>query len=351
MRFIHIADVHLGAIPDEGKDWSIKRKQDLWDSFAEVLELAKTSKVECIFISGDLFHRQPLLKELKEINYLFGRIPKIRIIFMAGNHDYIHPNSYYRTFQWEENVSFFGQEEIQTFAFKEDNMEVYGLSYWHREIRDAMYDEVQIKDPNALNILLVHGGDARHIPFHPEHLANKGFDYIACGHIHKGGILHGTNVVMAGALEPIVSTDLGQHGYWMGEVTKRSCSVKFYPIRKCEYVSLSVTIDPSMTNLQVIDKITEILSYAEPFEIYKFILSGYKSPEMEYELDRILELDQVVAVYDETLPDYDFERLKTVNENQMIGRYITAMEQNGDEKISKKALYYGIDALCRTMRS
>lgn len=37
MKFIHVSDVHLGIKPDEGKPWSEKRAQDIWDSFAEVI--------------------------------------------------------------------------------------------------------------------------------------------------------------------------------------------------------------------------------------------------------------------------------------------------------------------------
>lgn len=40
MKFIHVSDVHLGIKPDEGKPWSEKRAQDIWDSFAEVIGAA-----------------------------------------------------------------------------------------------------------------------------------------------------------------------------------------------------------------------------------------------------------------------------------------------------------------------
>lgn len=40
MKFIHVSDVHLGIKPDEGKPWSEKRAQDIWDSFAEVIRAA-----------------------------------------------------------------------------------------------------------------------------------------------------------------------------------------------------------------------------------------------------------------------------------------------------------------------
>lgn len=350
MRFIHIADVHLGISPDEGKPWSDRRKQDIWDSFAEVTEIAKEEKIEFLFIAGDLFQRQPLQKELKELNYFFGRIPKTKVVFIAGNHDYVHPNSYYRTFQWSDNVTFLGEEQIQKAEFKKDNVCVYGLSYWHRELSEPLYDNLPLLDKEKINILLLHGGDAKHIPFSPEKVAAHGFDYTACGHIHKGEILLESKVIMAGALEPTDANNTGQHGYWMGEVTKLGCIVKFYPIRKCEYVHMSVAVNSEMTDGKLQEKIAEILTYAEPFEIYKFILSGRKSPEIEFNLNRIASMEQVCSIIEETVPDYDFEKLKETYDGQMIGRFIKAIEQEPENGLTKKALYYGVDALCRTMR-
>lgn len=350
MRFIHIADVHLGITPDEGKPWSDRRKQDIWDSLAEVIETAGNEKVDFLFIAGDLFQRQPLLKELKEVNYLLGRIPKTKVVFIAGNHDFVHPNSYYRTFSWEDNVYFLSEESIGKLEFKKENVCVYGLSYWHRELREPLYDHLPHLDLNMVNILIVHGGDAKHIPFLPEKIAEHGFDYTACGHIHKGEMLVDHKVVMAGALEPVDQNDVGQHGYWMGEVTKLGCMVKFYPIRKCEYVHLPVAVNADMTNGMLQEKIAEILSYAEPFQIYKFIISGRKSPEMEFDLKRILSMEQVVNVMEDTVLDYDFEKLKETYDGQMIGRFIKSMEQNPQDGLMQKALYYGVDALCRTMR-
>ena len=76
MRFIHISDVHLGVIPDVGKAWSKRRSQDVWDSFAEVVLEAGSWKADFLLISGDLFHKQPLKRELREVNYLFTQIPQ-----------------------------------------------------------------------------------------------------------------------------------------------------------------------------------------------------------------------------------------------------------------------------------
>ncbi len=33
MRFIHLADVHLGAVPDRGCPWSKEREEEIWEHF------------------------------------------------------------------------------------------------------------------------------------------------------------------------------------------------------------------------------------------------------------------------------------------------------------------------------
>ena len=73
MRFFHLADIHLGATPDSGFSWAQDRGREIYESFYSVLEKASQESVDFVFISGDLFHRQPLKRELKEINYHFEK--------------------------------------------------------------------------------------------------------------------------------------------------------------------------------------------------------------------------------------------------------------------------------------
>ena len=65
-------------------------------SFQNVIRQAGRENVGLFLIAGDLFHRQPLLKELKEVNALFASIPNTKIVLIAGNHDYIKENSFYK---------------------------------------------------------------------------------------------------------------------------------------------------------------------------------------------------------------------------------------------------------------
>lgn len=84
MKFIHIADVHLGVKPDQGKPWSEQRARQIWDSFADVIGVAKREKPEFLFVTGDLFHAQPLKKEVREVSRLFGEIPDTQVLLLPA---------------------------------------------------------------------------------------------------------------------------------------------------------------------------------------------------------------------------------------------------------------------------
>ena len=45
MRFIHIADVHLGAQPDAGPLYSENRGRELWDTFEYVLGVCEDDEI------------------------------------------------------------------------------------------------------------------------------------------------------------------------------------------------------------------------------------------------------------------------------------------------------------------
>ena len=113
MRFIHIADVHLGAKPDSGSAYAPTRGREIWAALEKIVDLCNEERIELLLIAGDLFHRQPLLRELKEVNGLFSRLVKTQVVLCAGNHDYLKKDSYYRTFSWERHVHMILDSELQ----------------------------------------------------------------------------------------------------------------------------------------------------------------------------------------------------------------------------------------------
>lgn len=345
MKFIHIADVHLGAKPDKDMLWAEERKNHGWQAFTEVITTAEEEQTDLLLIAGDLFHRQPLQRELKEVNYQFSRLSHTQVVLIAGNHDFISPDSYYRTFQWGENVHFLKEETMEYVELPLLRTRVYGLSYWGRELPEALYDDIQIEEGSFLNILLAHGGDEKHIPFRAENFQKMGFDYVACGHLHKPMQLVENHVVMAGALQPIECNETGTHGFFMGELRKKRCQVDFHPLTYCEYAVMNLKVTPDITTGALEEFVRQKLAQAPEYMIFKVLLTGFFDGSAPLETTALTKLDRIIQVADQSQPDYDFERLKQQYGQQLIGRYICAMEQLPQDEVAKLALYYGVEAL------
>lgn len=345
MKFIHIADVHLGMHPDAGKPWSDKRARDIWDSFAEVIAVAEREKPDFLFIAGDLFHAQPLKKEIKEVDGLFRRIPQTKVVLLAGNHDYLRPKSYYLSHSWAENVYIFKREEAEFFDFPEEGVRVYGLSYWHREIRERLYDGIVPENANRIHILLAHGGDDRHIPYSVDHIIQNGFDYVAAGHIHRGGWLKEGKAVMAGSLEPTDCNDIGSHGYWMGTMTKEEKKIHFYPIKKCEYCHETYRVDRSTTEREILEWARTMVEERPKYQYFRLYLQGRRDPDVVYDLQALEELCRIVDVTEKLEPDYDYDRLEEEHADSILGVYIRRMKQGSQDVVRAKALEYGVNAL------
>lgn len=344
MKFIHIADVHLGAEPDAGEAHSRERPRELWETFSHIIELCEQEKTDVLLIAGDLFHRQPLLRELKEVNYLFSTLSHTQVIFIAGNHDYIKKHSYYKTFCWSDNVHPLLGEKMQYVELSRLNLAVYGFSYHTREIREERYS-VKAPKRHPYEILLAHGGDERHIPVKKEMLEFSGFDYIAMGHIHKPQVLVENQAVYAGALEPVDKNDTGQHGYVRGEITDKGTFAKFVPFAGREYIHLVLPVDTSMTNGSLKDHMGDIIEKYGRENMYKFILRGLRDPAVEFDTGHMDVYGNILEIADETRPAYDYQLLYDENKNNLIGQYIEAFRGCETDSVEYQALQEGVHAL------
>ena len=272
MKFFHIADTHLGAIPDAGFAWSEERRSEIWESFRSVVAKADREEVDLLLIAGDLFHRQPLMRELKEVNYLFSTLKKTKVVFIIGNHDYLKVDSYYLDFPWSENVTCLRGKECESVVFEDLDTEVYGLSYHTREIKEPKYNDLQPEKKAGFSILLGHGGDAKHIPIDRKKLLLSGFDYIALGYEHKASVMQSMHMAYAGSLEPLSVQETGKHGFILGEINEDSTTIRFVPFACREYINIKVRLSSDITE----DELEEKLILANPAKKCKIPKNTHK---------------------------------------------------------------------------
>ena len=349
MKLIHIADVHLGARPDASFPWAEKRQAAIRNTFLSAVSDAQRHQADLLLISGDLFHRPPLLKELKEVDSIFSALTHTKVVLIAGNHDFLRENSPLSHYEWKSSVTFLKGESMETVFFPELQTTVYGLSYHSREISAALYDGIHPNKTPGLHILLAHGGDASHIPFDEKRLAQAGFDYVALGHIHIPKIGPGP-LGNPGSPEPLDKTETGPHGYLKIRLSQGQREVRFVPAAQFFYDSLSITVTPETTQFLLEKQIQKLLcekSGACPSPIFLLTVKGKRNADLFFDKASILSLGAIAEVTDETVPDYDLTQLYAEHRHDMLGMYIQNLQAETDA-VSRKALYLGIQALLDT---
>lgn len=347
MRFLHLADIHLGVVPEKGKSYSAQRAEEIKATFTRIIQ-EEGPKADLVLIAGDIFHRAPLKRELKELNALLAAIAPTRVVMMAGNHDYMGKGSNYRGFKWADNIGFFDEETPSCLYMEELDTYVYGLSYEHREIREALYDHIRPGKTEGYHILLAHGGDEKHIPMDIRRLSMAGFDYIALGHIHQPKRLN-DRTAYAGSLEPIDRTDLGSRGYIKGEIDERGTRLAYIAACQREYKMLDVLVDTDTTQFSLEQQISEKIQAAGPVHIYRIRMSGYRDADMNFDTEALMELGNISDVTDETIPWFDAERLYIENKDNLIGMFIQKIDSMPvDDAYKRKLLSTGLTAMYKS---
>jgi exonuclease SbcD len=348
MKIIHTADVHLGASPDMGYPWEAERSASLWRIFENLIEKARREKPDLLLISGDLFHYIPSSDELREVNYLFSKIPETMVVLCAGNHDCIKDGNPYAKFNWGPNVVGLWSRELMSAPIPQKNVRVYGLSYYDNEADTDLYAGAKREGNEKYHILLLHGGDAKHSPVKKNALMAMDFDYIAMGHIHKPGYVIKNKAVYSGALSPADRLDAGKHGYVSVDISVNGTRAEFVPFSPFEYIDIVVYSDEADTVGSLEDKIKAEINARGKDNSYRITVKGSGSAAGRLKLGRLWEYGHVLEINDMTSPDLDISALEQRYKGTLLGEYIQKLSGRTDEA-GRYALNEGVRVILEAM--
>ena len=264
MKFVHIADMHFDSpfinLSDREIFGDLKRLEQR-KVFKKVIEYIKENKIEYLFISGDLYeHKFVKLSTIEYINNLFKEIPETRIFISPGNHDPYLKNSYYNQYTWNENVKIFTSkiEKVQT-----SEANIYGFGFYDFYCTGCGLENIEIKDKEKLNILVIHGTlngasleEKQYNSISKKELKEKSFDYVALGHIHK--LDYNTeekqNIVYPGSTVSLGFDELGQHGMIVGSLEKNKLDLQFVPLDESFFVEKEIDVTNIISKEELIEK-------------------------------------------------------------------------------------------------
>lgn len=353
VKFLHSGDIHLGMKfknASFGAERGKVRREELWQTFGDMIEYSIKTEKDLILISGDLFEDGSLtIKDIKRLKDTLASAKNQHIIISPGNHDPATSESPYSGVDWPDNVTILNQNGLQKVSIEELKTSVWGIG----AIRDKIELESELVRIEPVeghkNILMLHGefGSNGDYPLpNIEELKDLSMDYIALGHIHKPEFLH-DNIAYCGSLEPLDFGETGLRGFVEGELSTE-CRCSFIPFAKRNFQIIELELTKEMTVEKIVDELIISTGEKRNDNFYRVELTGI-SPlflDMKALETRFKREVYHLELIDRSKPDIDLGKLSYDNRGNILGMYIDSFsDEDLDDSVKNGAFYAGIYAL------
>ena len=359
VKILHLADAHIGAAQSFLGAGADARRYEALMTFERIINTASEQGVQLIAAAGDIFDSNKVSEKfIAPIFEKIASVPKIKVVFAAGNHDPLTADSPFETRKLPENLYVLGTAD-DCITFDDIRLRVYGRSF--ESVYAAGEERLSITPPDDdyINLMVLHGelrsdmgSDYNSVT--PGFIESSGMDYIALGHIHKHTEIRRlgkTFYAYPGCPEGMGFDELGEKGVYIGEISKGGNSLEFLPTarRMCLYEKIDIT--GCETNAAAAEKVLAALreKYGEKYaeNLCKIELIGTANIIPAEVLSRLGSL-YYAKLRDKTEPPINYEELS--HEISLKGLFVKNMlsrlnAADGEEKDNlKEALKLGLKA-------
>jgi DNA repair exonuclease SbcCD nuclease subunit len=356
-KFVHTSDIHLGK-KFNNKNFSLKerekRREELWSTFDEIIEMVKVEKIQYLFIVGDMIESEYFdFKGLKRIIQKFKVLVDTKVIITCGTSDACNINSMYDYVEFPKNV-FVNKstEHVQKINFNEDNLCIYSMNFSKSRDNENFQQIYDISvDEKKLNVLLLYSNEEKE----SEETLNNGlnidliknkFDYCALGGKHNCNILK-NNVIYPGTPEPISFEEGHEHGVIKGILEKKNVTYDFLNIAKRKFVKRTIEIDSTYGYNKILDLIKfSGDTFSNTKDYIRVNLIGTVNTDIS--IDEIKNESGQFFYYIEFEDNLSYKNIEEKkyeeNEYNIIESYKLQFE-NLSDRLEKEAFKLGLDTL------
>ncbi len=261
IRFLHAADLHLGALFSGFRKLPQSIYEELhasgYAAFQRLVDVAIAEQVDFVILAGDIYDVEDhnlkaqvfFQKEMARLNHAV-----IPVFIVRGNHDFLNGSRY--QLAMPENVYTFPArlESTELKTRTGATVELLGFSYDQRNISEKMASTYQKQGNCDYTIGILHGnlgGTTDHhnyAPFTLKELRDQQLDYWALGHIHKAEVLSTEPpVVYPGSLFGRSSKEHGEKGFYLVSLDGSHAEMTFVPAAEVlwqqETILITETLD------------------------------------------------------------------------------------------------------------
>ena len=182
-------------------------------------------------------------------------------------------------------------------------------------------------------------------------LEEKGFDYVATGHIHKLDYhtYENQKIVYPGSLISLGFDELGKHGMIVGEINKnKELKTEFIPLSENDFEEIEFDVTECISKDELIEKINDL--EIKDNQLIKIILTGKRNFEIDkYEIYKLVTNERIIKIKDHTKIQYDLEKISnTYTLKGLFVKEILKEKENAKEdelEIIEKAVEIAFEAL------
>jgi DNA repair exonuclease SbcCD nuclease subunit len=355
MKLIHCADLHLDSKMESNldKEQANLRRIELVETFERMVDYAKENQVRGILISGDLFDKSHVRKDIKKrVVEQIVTSPEIEFFYLKGNHD--------RCDFMEEGI-----DDIPS------NFRMFNSEGWTSyQLEDVVITGMEINSSNvatmaqrlvldsaSINIVMLHGQQAEYDGKDGAEIINtssfkgKFIDYLALGHVHKYIFeqLDDRGVYCyPGCLEGRGFDETGDKGFVLLDVEDGHITSEFIPFALRRLHEIEVPVTPEMDLQAAVAKAKDLLDDVDAQDLVKFVITGERELDDELDTIRFVRLFEnkyfFVKCYDRTKTLVDYDSFKY--DKSLKGEFVRLVQsQDMDEEEKAKIIEIGIKAI------
>jgi len=197
MKFIQTSDWHIGYyFSSFTKDQNIDLENARFKAIESIFSYAKTNNIPLIICAGDQFENGLLAEnyQIKKVFEIIEKYPEIKVIMIAGNHDFMAPGCIYNKIDkklFPENLIFI-EETRKTLELPDFGAKVYASSLRSKNGKNNPLDWIKCENTDLINIAVGHGSIAiegshnpNDFPIELDFAKKRKLDYLALGHWHS----------------------------------------------------------------------------------------------------------------------------------------------------------------------
>lgn len=273
MRILHSADIHLDA-PFAGRTAQEAEflRRELLAVPGKLADLCRARQCDLVLLTGDLFDGPYSRESVRALSTAMERMG-VPVFVTPGNHDHCGMESPWERENWPENVHIFKKERMESVAVESLSCRVYGAGYQSMDC-PGLLEGFQTEGTEKYHIGILHADPTQqatpYCPITAEQVRGSGLDYLALGHVHKGGSFKAGETLCAWPGCPMGRgyDETGEKGALIVEVDETASA---------EFVALNT---PRFYDLQAdAESWKALLPPAGSNDFYRITLTGYRKGE------------------------------------------------------------------------